>query len=143
VPDLYIFHLTPLTTTLLNKLFIPSRHGFVATRPMLSMLKSDPGLFNRLYSLSHRKWQKDGLKTVGTHSRNSITCNHGQRNTIYTREQRVVVRISIVSNPAPLFLLPLQARSLLSPTDSCRNPVESGQFPEFQRNQFWQRDLPN
>jgi len=34
-------------------------------------------------------------------------------------------------------------RSLLSSTDSCRNPAESGQFPEFQRNQFWHRDLPN
>ena len=34
-------------------------------------------------------------------------------------------------------------RSLLSSTDSCRNPAESGQFPEFQRNQIWQRGLPN
>ena len=34
-------------------------------------------------------------------------------------------------------------RSLLSSTDSCRNPAESGQFPEFRRNQFWQRGLPN
>ena len=34
-------------------------------------------------------------------------------------------------------------RSLLSSTDSGRNPAESGQFPEFQRNQFWQRGLPN
>jgi len=34
-------------------------------------------------------------------------------------------------------------RSLLSSTDSCRNPAESGQFPEFRRNQIWQRGLPN
>ena len=110
VPDLFIFHLTLLTTTRLNKPFIPSRHGFIAMRLMLSMPKSDPGLYNRQYSLSHQKWQKDGLKTVGTHSWNSITCNCGQRNTIYTREHQrgVVVRISIVSNPAPLFLLLLQ-----------------------------------
>ena len=31
------------------------------------------------------------------------------------------------------------SRSLLSSTDSCRNPVESGQFPEFRRNQFQQQ----
>jgi hypothetical protein len=37
----------------------------------------------------------------------------------------------------------LQMRSLLSSTDSSRNLVESGKFLEFQRNQFWQRDLPN
>jgi hypothetical protein len=34
-------------------------------------------------------------------------------------------------------------RSLLSSTDSGRNPAESGQFPEFRRNEFWQSDLPN
>ena len=34
-------------------------------------------------------------------------------------------------------------RSSLSSTDSCWNLVESGQFPEFWRNQFWQRGLPN
>ena len=34
-------------------------------------------------------------------------------------------------------------RSLLSSTDSCRNPAESGQFPEFRRNQFWHSCLPN
>ena len=34
-------------------------------------------------------------------------------------------------------------RSLLSSTDSSRNPAESRQFPEFQRNQIWQRGLPN
>ena len=36
-----------------------------------------------------------------------------------------------------------RGRSLLSSTDSCRNPAESGQFPEFCRNQIWQRGLPN
>jgi len=36
-----------------------------------------------------------------------------------------------------------QPRSLLSSTDSCRNPAESGQFPEFRRNQFWHSCLPN
>ena len=35
------------------------------------------------------------------------------------------------------------SRSLLSSTDSGRNPAESGQFPEFRRNQIWQRGLPN
>ena len=34
-------------------------------------------------------------------------------------------------------------RSLLSSTDSCQNLAESRQFPEFWRNQFWHRDLPN
>ena len=34
-------------------------------------------------------------------------------------------------------------RSLLSSTDSSQNPVESRQFPGFQRNQIWQRGLPN
>jgi hypothetical protein len=64
VPDLFIFHLTLPTTTLLNKLSILSKHGFVAMRLMLSMLKSDLGLFNRLFSLLHQKWQKGGLKIV-------------------------------------------------------------------------------
>ena len=41
-------------------------------------------------------------------------------------------------------LFPMESgRSLLSSTDSCWNPAESGQFPEFQRNQIWQRGLPN
>ena len=31
----------------------------------------------------------------------------------------------------------------MSSTDSGRNPAESGQFPEFRRNQIWQRGLPN
>ena len=35
------------------------------------------------------------------------------------------------------------SRSLLSSTHSGRNPAESGQFPEFWRNQIWQRGLPN
>ena len=35
------------------------------------------------------------------------------------------------------------SRSLLSSTDSGQNPAESGQFPEFWRNQIWQRGLPN
>ena len=34
-------------------------------------------------------------------------------------------------------------RSLLSSTDSSWNPAESRQFPEFRRNQIWQRGLPN
>ena len=34
-------------------------------------------------------------------------------------------------------------KSLLSSTDSSQNPAESGQFLEFQRNQIWQRGLPN
>ena len=84
VPDLFIFHLTLLTTTLLNKLSIPSKHGFVAMRLMLSMLKSHLGWFNRLYSLLHQKWQKGGLKTVDTHSLKITTCNYGQQNTICT-----------------------------------------------------------
>ena len=36
-----------------------------------------------------------------------------------------------------------KVRSLLSSTDSGRNPAESGQFPEFRRNQIWRMDLPN
>ena len=40
----------------------------------------------------------------------------------------------------PLFPHP---RSLLSSIDSCRNPAESGQFPEFRGNQIWQKALPN
>ena len=110
VPDLFIFHITLLTTTLLNKLSILSKHGFVTMRLMLSTLKSDLGWFNRLYSLLHQKWQKGGLKTVDTHSLkitivtmvsriqyvqsgqysnvigtskgNAATCNYGQQNTI-------------------------------------------------------------
>jgi hypothetical protein len=84
VPDLFIFHLTLPTTTRLNKLSILSKHGFVAMRLMLSMLKSDLGLFNRLYSLLHQKWQKGGSKTVDTHSLKIMTCNYGQRNIICT-----------------------------------------------------------
>ena len=41
-----------------------------------------------------------------------------------------------------LFFQGLVLRSLLSSTDSRWNPVESGQFPEFRGNQFWQRALP-
>ena len=41
-------------------------------------------------------------------------------------------------------LFPMESgRSLLSSTDSCWNPAESGQFPEFQRNQIWPRGLSN
>ena len=48
------------------------------------------------------------------------------------------------TSKGPQMLATRQARrSLLSSTDSCQNPAESGQFPEFQRNQFWQRGLPN
>ena len=43
----------------------------------------------------------------------------------------------------PGFSMMLKGRSLLSSTDSGQNPVESRQFPEFQRNQIWQRGLPN
>ena len=46
-------------------------------------------------------------------------------------------------NPLDKLTIMKYGRSLLSSTDSCRNPVESGQFPEFQRNQIWQRGLPN
>jgi hypothetical protein len=31
----------------------------------------------------------------------------------------------------------------LIPAGIRRNPAESGQFPEFRRNEIWQRDLPN
>ena len=34
-------------------------------------------------------------------------------------------------------------RSLLSSTDSCRNPAESGEFLEIHRNQFWHSCLPS